>query len=255
MSTFLEVDSLTIDIPIFSMARTFRSTLANRFIGGQIHQNKKNHQVSVRALDNISFRLNEGDRLGLIGHNGAGKSTLLRVLAGVYKPLLGSYRHQGSITPLFNIGIGLDIDDSGHDNIYSTGMYLGMTRQEVERKKQGIIEFSELGDFIKLPVRTYSTGMSTRLSFAIATALEPDILLMDEGIGAGDASFADKAQRRLESFYSKMKILVIASHSDELLRKLCNKAMLLEHGKIICAGEIEPVIERYHRSQTDKITV
>ncbi len=245
MNTFLEVNDLTVDIPIFNTGRSFRSTLMNRYIGGKINQDEKSGRVSVRAIDNISFRLEQGDRLGLIGHNGSGKTTLLRLLAGVYRPMTGTYHYQGKITPLFNISIGLDLDDSGLDNIYTIGMYLGMSKQEVRQKKEGIIAFSELGDFIHLPVRTYSAGMSTRLSFAIATALDPDILLMDEGIGAGDANFAEKAQERLESFYSKMSIMVIASHAEALIRKLCNKAMLLEHGKMIAFGGVDEISKLY----------
>ncbi|OGO93222.1 MAG: ABC transporter ATP-binding protein [Coxiella sp. RIFCSPHIGHO2_12_FULL_44_14] len=243
MATYLEVERLTVDIPIYHTSRSFRSVLANR-LGGKINR-QKTGQVSIRALDNISFRVEHGDRLGLIGHNGAGKTTLLRLLAGVYKPLQGIYRFQGKITPLFNISIGLDLDDTGIDNIFTIGTYLGMPKTEIRHKKNEIIEFSELGDFIRLPVRTYSTGMMTRLSFAIATAINPDILLMDEGIGAGDASFAEKAQKRLESFYSRMNILVIASHAEELIRRLCTKAILLEHGKMIACGAVEYVLELY----------
>jgi len=246
MDTFIDVKSLTVDIPIYDASRSFRSTLMNRYIGGRIKRDKKSGRVSVRALEDISFYLQKGDRLGLIGHNGSGKTTLLRLLSGVYQPLQGRYRFAGRITSLFNISLGQDIDDSGIDNIFSTGMHLGMSKQEILRKKDEIIAFSELGDFIHLPLRTYSTGMLTRLSFAIATALEPDILLMDEGIGAGDANFAEKAKNRLESFYSKAGILVIASHADTLIQKLCNKAMLLEHGKIITLGDVDEVLAIYH---------
>jgi len=249
MDAFLEVNSLTIDIPILDASRSFRTTLMHRYIGGQIKRNEKSRQVSVRALDNISFRLEKGDRLGLIGHNGAGKTTLLRLLSGVYKPLRGTYHYRGKITPLFNISLGLDLDESGIDNIHTVGMYLGLSKQEIQRKMDEIIAFSELGDFIHLPVRTYSAGMLARLSFAVATSVESDILLMDEEIGAGDASFAEKAQERLKSLYSKMSIIVIASHAEDIIRKLCNKAILLEHGKIVAFKGVDEVLKLYHASR------
>lgn len=246
MSIYAEINSLTMDIPIYNTKRSFRSELANR-LGGTINCNKKPGMVSVRALDKVSFRVEEGDRLALIGHNGAGKTTLLRLLAGVYKPLVGTYRYRGRITPLFNISIGLDMDDTGIDNIFTIGMYLGMSKKEIQQKKQGIVDFSELGDYIHLPVRTYSVGMMTRLSFAIVTSIDPDILLMDEGIGAGDTRFAEKAKARLENFYSRTKILVIASHAEDLIRRLCNKAILLEHGKLIAYGEVNDILQLYRK--------
>lgn len=248
MTTFLEVEGLTVDIPVFNVSRSFRTTLLQRFTGGEIEHNKNSKQISIRALQNINFRLNAGDRLGLVGHNGAGKTTLLRVLAQIYKPVIGRYRHQGKITPLFNMAIGLDLDDTGIENIYTIGMHLGMNKSEISAKKNDILEFSELGDFIYLPVRIYSAGMQTRLSFAIATALEPDILLMDEGIGAGDANFAEKAKMRLDRFYDTTSVMVIASHSEALIRSLCNKALLLEHGRQIKFGSVDEIFAQYSGS-------
>jgi ABC-type polysaccharide/polyol phosphate transport system ATPase subunit len=251
MSSFIELENVTLDIPIFDVARSFRRSLFNYCTGGQIMQDSgKKNMVNIRALENINFRLEKGDRLGLVGHNGAGKTTLLRVLAGVYTPLIGKMRSNGKITPLFNISIGMDLDDTGIENISTIGMYLGMTPKEIEDRKEEIISFSELGDFINLPVRTYSSGMMVRLSFAIATSLQPEVLLMDEGIGAGDAQFAEKAKARLDEFYRNIDILVIASHGDDLIRQLCNKAMLLEHGKVMAFGEVEAVLEQYHRSHS-----
>lgn len=249
MTTFVEVNQLTLDIPVFNVSRSFRSSLLNRFVGGRIERDVKSNEVMVRALNSINFRLEEGDRLALVGHNGAGKTTLLRVLAQIYKPVFGVYRFSGRITSLFNMSIGLDLDDSGIENIYTIGMYLGMSKKEIDLKKNEVIEFSELGDFIHLPVRIYSAGMQTRLSFAIATAMEPDILLLDEGIGAGDANFADKAKKRLAAFYAKTSVLVIASHSNDLITKLCNKALLLDHGSQVALGHIDEILELYETSQ------
>lgn len=245
MSASIELEGLTLDIPVFNVSRSFRSTLFNRFIGGKINKIEKSKHVSIRALEDINFKLDAGDRLGLIGHNGAGKTTLLRVLAKIYQPVIGRYKHQGKITPLFNMSLGLDLDDTGLDNIYTVGLHLGMSKAEIKSKKDEIIEFSELCDFIHLPVRIYSAGMQTRLSFAIATALAPEILLMDEGIGAGDANFAEKAQNRLSEFYTRTSIMVVASHSNDLIKKLCNKAMLLNHGRQVVFGSVDSVLSKY----------
>ncbi len=250
MTSYIELNNVTLDIPIFDTSRSFRETFKNKWIGGQIKKQGKSKRTSIRALENINFRLNKGDRLGLVGHNGAGKTTLLRLLARVYHPTSGRLITQGNITPLFNISIGLDPDDSGVDNIFTIGTYLGMSKEDINAKKEDIIAFSELGDFIHLPVRTYSTGMSVRLSFAIATALDPDILLMDEEIGTSDANFAEKAKRRLEAFYSKLSILVIASHSEEIIRRMCNKALLLKHGRPTAFGNVDEVLEQYNKSPT-----
>lgn len=246
-TTTLALQNVTLDIPILDVNKSFRKTVFNYCVGGRILQdsNKKN-QVSIRALEDLNFTLKSGDKVGLIGQNGAGKTSLLKLLAGVYKPTSGRIKSIGKITPLLTIGTGLDWDDSGEDNISTIGMYLGMTPKEIANNKENIIQFSGLGDFIKLPVRTYSNGMMLRLCFSIATALSPEILLLDEGINAGDAQFAEGAKRRLEDFYNRLDILVVASHSDDLIRQLCNKAMLLEHGRIIEFGEVNEVINHYH---------
>ena len=248
-AAYLEAKNITLDIPIFDVSRSFRKSLMMKYyVGGKISKNDSNatSMVNIRALENITFRLQSGDRLGLIGHNGSGKTSLLRVLAGVYRSFYGNLRYYGKITTLFNPSIGVDADDTGLDNIFTIGMYLGMSKQEIENKKEEIIYFSGLGDFIHLPVRTYSCGMILRLSFSIATCLEPQILLMDEGIGTGDMEFTEKAQVRLESFYNKLDILVMASHSDDLIRRLCNKVLLLENGKIKAYGGVEEVLSIYH---------
>jgi ABC-type polysaccharide/polyol phosphate transport system ATPase subunit len=245
IDTFLEVNNLTLEIPLFNVNRSFRTSLINRLTGATINQDEHSKQISIRALHDISFRLEAGDRLGLVGHNGAGKTTLLRLLSRIYRPIIGNYRYYGRITPLFNMSLGLDLDDTGIDNIYTIGMHLGMTKSEIEAKRNDIIEFSDLGDYIYLPMRIYSAGMQMRLSFAIATSLDPDILLMDEGIGAGDANFAEKAEGRLSRFYEKCGIMVVASHSDDLIRKLCNKALLLEKGRQIAIGPVEEILSLY----------
>lgn len=200
----------------------------------------------VKALANVSLTLQEGDRIGLIGHNGAGKSTLLRVLAGVYEPIAGRVLVSGKITPLFDMMPGLDGEDTGYQNIVTMGMLHGMSRAEVEAKIPEIEEFSELGEYLDLPVRTYSTGMTTRLGFAVATAIDPGILLMDEGVGAGDARFAERAAKRMNEFVGRSRIIVLASHSEAMLRSMCNKAALMHEGHVINLGTVQEILDQYY---------
>lgn len=243
MMNTLELHNVSIDIPIFDASRSFRKSLMSR-LGGEINKTDRN-KIYVRALKDLTFSLAPGDRIGLIGHNGAGKTTLLRVLGHIYKPSRGKYICRGKVTSLFNISLGMELDDTGLQNIRTIGLFLGMTQQEIQQKRDDIIAFSGLEDYIHLPLRTYSTGMLTRLNFALATAIEPDILLMDEGIGTGDASFLEKAEKRLNDFYQHSRILVIASHSDTLIQQLCNKAILLEKGCMVAFGKVEEVLSIY----------
>jgi len=244
MKHIIELKNISIEIPVFDVRRSFRQSIVNK-LGASINQGEKK-KIFVQALKNVSFSVSPGDRVGVVGHNGSGKTTLLRLLANIYKPTKGTYICRGTVTSLFSVGLGQDADDSGLENIKTMGMVLGLSKKEISQKIDDIVEFSELGDFIHLPIRTYSTGMSTRLSFAIATSLEPDILLMDEGIGAGDASFTVKAEQRLKQFYGRLKSLLVASHSDNLIRQLCNKAILLEHGSIKAMGGVEEILDLYH---------
>jgi ABC-type polysaccharide/polyol phosphate transport system ATPase subunit len=190
--------------------------------------------------------LRDGDRLGLIGHNGAGKSTLLKVMAGVYEPTTGSVFADGRLAPLLDLLPTIDPEDTGYEAIVIAGLLLGMTRRQIESKIPEIERFSELGDYLSLPVKTYSTGMTTRLGFSIATTVEPEILLIDEGIGAGDARFAELATTRMKELIGRTSILVLASHSDELIETVCNKAALLRAGHIIMVGAVREVLAQYH---------
>jgi ABC-type polysaccharide/polyol phosphate transport system ATPase subunit len=206
----------------------------------------------VRALDNVSLRLQHGDRIGLIGHNGAGKSTMLRVLAGIYQPSQGLISIDGRVSPLFTTSPGMDGDDTGYENIVTCGLMLGMSRAEIERKLPEIEAFTELSDYLALPVRTYSSGMMVRLGFAIATAIDPEILLLDEGLGAGDARFAKRAAQRVEALIGRSSIMVLASHSDDLIRQMCNRAILLEHGRLVADGPTEAVLQLYYQRNKDE---
>jgi len=246
------VDNVTVDFPIYGSARrSLRQTLFGRTGGLIRREGDRNQRVVVRALENVSFKLEEGDRLGLIGHNGAGKSTLLRALAGVYWPDTGSIRIDGRISPLFTVAPGLDLEDSGYENILTCGMFLGMTPAEIERKLPDIMEFCELGDYLELPARTYSAGMLTRLCFAIATAIDPDILLLDEGLAAGDARFAARAEGRMNQLIRRTRVLVLASHSDEMVRHMCNRGLLLEQGRVVGVGQVADVLALYYKRNAE----
>lgn len=242
----IALENVTLDYPIYGAShRSFRSLLLGKTGGLIRREGSRQHRVVVRALENVSFRLDHGDRLGLIGHNGAGKSTLLRLLAGVYAPVSGKVITDGKISPLFVTSPGLDGDDTGYENIRTCGMYLGMSDEQIKHKLPEIVEFSELGDYLSLPVRTYSTGMLTRLGFAIATSIDPDILLLDEGLGAGDARFAARAEKRMTELIGRSSILVLASHSDAMIRDLCNKAALMEKGKLVSVGPVVEIMAEY----------
>ncbi|HTI86461.1 MAG TPA: ABC transporter ATP-binding protein [Alphaproteobacteria bacterium] len=243
------VKNVVLDYPIYGAShRSFRTALLGR-TGGLIRQESgRQHRVVVRALDDVSFTLDHGDRLGLVGHNGAGKSTLLRLLAGVYAPVSGEVITEGRISPLFTAAPGIDIEDTGYENIRTCGMFLGMSREEIAAKTPEIAEFCELGDYLNLPVRTYSAGMMTRLAFAIATSIDPGILLLDEGLGAGDARFAARAEKRMMELINRSSIMVLASHSDAMIKDVCSKAALMESGRLIAIGSVDEIMARYHAS-------
>ena len=242
----LILDRVTIYFPIYDSQKTFRSAL-RAATGGLITRDARTpKRVTVRALDDVSLTLKDGDRLGLIGHNGAGKSTLLRVCAQVYEPTQGRVFAEGKISPLFNAAPGLDSDDTGYENIMTCALLMGMTRDEIVRKTPDIAEFSGLGEYLCLPVRTYSSGMLTRLSFSIATAIDPEILILDEGLGTGDAQFAEQAKQRVDALIARSSILILASHSDALIQSMCNKAILLQAGAIVREGSVKDVLDAYH---------
>lgn len=242
----LVLENVSVDFPIYGSQRNFRRVLFKRATGGLLARDgRHNERVTVKALSKISFELKDGDRLGLVGHNGAGKSTLLRVIAGAYEPTEGVVLVDGKLTPLFDMLPGLDIEDTGYENIISAGMLFGLSRGEIEAIIPEVEEVSELGEYLSLPVRTYSAGMTTRLGFALATAMHPGILLMDEGIGAGDARFAERAVDRLQRFVGRSRILILASHSNDLLASMCDKAALMQGGEIIDFGPIDNVLAHY----------
>lgn len=223
----------TIEYPLYkSGSMSLRNTVIAATTGGKITRGTKNI-ITVKAIDNVNFTINDGDRVGLIGHNGAGKSTLLRSLAGIYAPTSGQIIVEGKISSIFQLGAGLDTELSGYENIIRMGMFLGVSKSKAKSFIPEIEDFTELGDFLSAPVHTYSAGMLTRLTFAISTAIQPEILLIDEVLGAGDAAFQEKAKCRIQNVIKSAKILVLASHSTEMINLYCNRTLQFEHGKLI----------------------
>ena len=242
----IHLNDVSVDFVLYQgSARSLKKTLLRSSTSGAL-KHDAHHRITVKALSNLSLTLEHGDRIGLIGGNGAGKTTLLRVLAGVYEPTGGRIRVEGRVTPLFDLGLGLDMDASGYDNIRMRAAYFGIDRDEIERKMEDIAAFTELGDYLELPVRTYSAGMTLRLAFAAATAVDPEILLMDEWIAVSDVQFLEKAQRRAEGFVSRSSIMVVASHVESVLRRMCNKILWLERGAIVRIGPVDEVLAAYH---------
>ena len=244
--TELSLDNVSVSFPIYQGgSRSLKKSLLFRGSGGQLASDAS-HRVTVEALRNVSLEFGTGDRVALIGSNGAGKTTLLRVMAGIYEPVIGVVKSRGRISPMFDIALGIDGEISGYDNIRLRGLILGLSASEIEERMADIVEFTELGDYLDIPVRTYSSGMMTRLTFAVATCFAPEILLMDEWIVAGDAGFLAKAQHRIKSFVERAGILVLASHSSDICRQWCNKAVWMERGEIKMHGEIEMVLDCYN---------
>lgn len=205
------------------------------------------HNSSFRALNNIDLQLNDGDRLGILGKNGAGKSTLLKILAKIYKPNFGTLNINGAISTLFDINLGMNPEASGYENVMTLGIMRKMTRKKILSLLNDIESFTELGNFLKAPVRTYSTGMQMKLAFSIATAGEPDIILIDEIISAGDFHFMKKANTRLKNIIDNSNILVLTSHANDVINRFCNKVIVLDQGEIKFIGETKEGIEFYQR--------
>lgn len=229
----ISLQNVSVKFPVFdAKQRSFKNSLLSAATGGHLG-NEANGITTVDALKNISLEIHEGERVALIGHNGSGKTTLLRVLAGVYYPTQGSINIDGKITSLLDAMLGMDGEATGIENIRMRGLFLGMSNEKIASITDEVIAFSELGDFINLPVRTYSSGMILRLAFSITTSLTPEILLMDEWISVGDQEFKEKAEKRLLEFVDSAGILVFATHERELAKRLCSRSIYLEHGQQI----------------------
>ena len=240
----IDVTGLSVLFPLYhGSSRSLKKTVL-AVASGRLGQDRQ-HRVVVQALRDIDLTLVKGDRLGLIGSNGAGKTTLLRTLAGIYEPVAGRVRVQGSLNAMLDPQLGMNIDLTGRENIMLRGHYAGLTRAALHRLEEDVQEFAELGNFMDLPVRIYSSGMVVRLGFALATAIRPQILLMDEWFLAGDSEFMERARARLENMVRGADILVLSTHQDAIIRTWCTRVLWMDQGKIREQGEPDAVLEQY----------
>jgi homopolymeric O-antigen transport system ATP-binding protein len=239
----IDVWNASVDFPIFdAKTRSLKKRVLGK-VGGKIGTESK--VPIIEALHDVTLSIKDGDRIGLVGHNGAGKSTLLRLLSGIYEPTRGSARISGKVAPVFDLGVGMDQEISGYENIMIRGLYLGMSRRQMQKRVDDIAEFTELGDYLSMPLRTYSTGMRVRLALGVVTSIDPEILLLDEGIGAVDAAFLNKARDRLKDLVKRSGLLVFASHSDEMLFELCDSAIWMDEGGVKQQGSLREVLTGY----------
>ena len=241
----VKLEGVSLDYPLYhGSSRSLKKSLVATSSRGNLARDAL-ERVNVRALSDIDLDIKSGDRLGLIGANGAGKTTLLKVLAGIYSPTTGTYSIQGRVSALLDTQVGLDMDATGYENIMIRGMYMDIHPREMKKRAAEVAAFTELGDYLQLPVRTYSAGMMIRLGFAISTCVQPEILVMDEWLAAGDAHFIAKAHKRMEEFVQASSILVLASHSLPLVEQWCTHGLYLKRGKIEAAGPIAEVAAVY----------
>jgi len=245
---FICLRNLSVEFPVYQGgSQSLKKMLVAATTYGNLARDAMD-RINVRALNDVTLDIEDGDRLGIIGPNGAGKTTLLRILAGIYHPTRGEFYSSGKVSALLDVSVGLNPEATGRENIILRGMYMDIHPREMRARVGEIAEFTGLGPYLDMPTRTYSSGMMVRLGFAVSTCIPPDILLMDEWVSAGDASFLEKAQRRMEQFVGDSSVLVLASHSTELLRQWCNRGVLLQQGRIAAQGDIDDVIEAYARN-------
>lgn len=250
---YICLEDASVELAVYNArGRALKSELLRRTVGGGLQDARDNAVQVVKALSQVSFKANDGDRIGLVGGNGAGKSTLLRVLSRVYPPTSGRAIIEGRVSSLIDLSMGMDTDATGYDNIEMRGIMLGLNRKQAQALIPDIEEFSELGEFLSLPIRTYSSGMMLRLAFAVSTAVHPDILIIDEIIGAGDAAFAEKAQKRLHSLIEKASIMFLASHDNATIERLCTRTLWMKGGKLMMDGTPEVVLAAYKADSPDE---
>jgi lipopolysaccharide transport system ATP-binding protein len=240
----IDVEGISVFFPLYHGSSRSLKKMVVAAAAGRLAKDQQ-QRIVVQALRDIHLKLRSGDRLGLVGSNGAGKTTLLRVLAGIYEPVMGRMRIQGSLNALLDPSLGMNAELTGRENIRLRGLYNGLPKASLSRLEDDVADFAELGDFIDLPVRIYSAGMVVRLGFALATAIKPQILLMDEWFLAGDAAFLEKARHRLEEMVKGADILVLSSHQDEIVRAWCSRVLWLDQGKVRADGPSGEVLDAY----------
>ena len=244
MSVRIELDKINLTFRV----RRHRRVTFKEYLLRQLFRRGGNPLLEVQALRDISFQAREGDKLGILGHNGAGKSTLLKLLAGIYPPSSGRRIVEGQISSLFDIALGFEMESTGWENIAYRGYLQGETPRTIRAKRDGIAEFSELGHFLDMQVRFYSAGMLVRLAFSIATAIDPEILLVDEVLGAGDLAFQQKARQRMREMMAKARLIIMVSHDLESFNKFCDRVIWLDHGRIRQQGPPAEVVAAYKNS-------
>jgi lipopolysaccharide transport system ATP-binding protein len=242
----LRFDNVTVDLPIYSpRGRSLQLAVLNLAVGGKLSE-KVGRTVHVRALDQVSFDVFRGDRIGLLGHNGSGKSTLLKVVSSIYLPTSGQFHSSVNVVPLLDFNLGVDDDMTGIEAIRVGCMLRGISKEKMPEALADICQFTELGEFLNLPIRTYSAGMRARLAFGTATAVRPEAIAIDENLATGDAQFIKKARLRAEEFIGGAALLFLASHQDEILRSFCNKGVVLRTGRVEFCGSIDEAIRYYN---------
>lgn len=242
----IDLNHVSVEFPVYNVnARSLKKKFLHLATGGAVVQDAMDH-VLVKALHQVSFTIEHGDRVGLVGHNGAGKSTLLRLLSKIYEPTHGQLHIDGHVSPMLDLMQGIEAELTGYENIMIRGILLGLTRSQIKTQIQEIAELTGLGDYLAMPTRTYSSGMMLRLAFAITVSIQPDILLIDEIFGAGDADFREKAQKRMVSLLDQSSIVIMANHTDEIIKEFCTKVLVLEAGKLKFFGPVEQGLAIYH---------
>jgi ABC-type polysaccharide/polyol phosphate transport system ATPase subunit len=245
---FLRLRHLSVEFPMYlGSSRSLKKSIVASTTRGNLARDALN-RINVKALTDLNFNIENGDRVGLLGLNGSGKTTLLKVLGGIYRPSAGQLLASGQVSALLDINVGINGDMTGYENIILRGMYMGIHPRNMLKRVDEIAEFTELGDYLDMPVRTYSSGMSVRLSFATATCITPEILLLDEWLSAGDALFIAKATKRMEDFVRLSSVLVLASHSMPMLEEWCNRGIWLELGRVKMMGPIKEVVAAYKQA-------
>lgn len=242
----ITLDKVSVEFPIYNVsARSFKKQFLRLATGGTVSKDANQHVV-VRGLNEVSLTFNHGDQVGLVGHNGSGKSSLLRLLAGIYEPTNGRIDISGQVSAMLDIASGIEGEFSGFENIAIRGTLLGLNKKQIAEKMDEIAEFTELGDYLRMPIRTYSSGMQVRLAFAISASIHPDILLIDEVFAAGDSSFMERARKKMVSLLDQSNIVVMATHADDLIREFCNKVLLMEGGQVKFFGPVDEGLALYH---------